>query len=473
MQEDKLLLPSIEKMLASIIEKRPWLRLLNTDKNIFDYLRPAIDWKQQKDIFPSTALLSNIITSHIKRLYGESLADEAREQLEVSWVVETGAHLHIPRRYNRVAKIDEAQINSLLFQGQVLWSLAHQAFGHRLSIGLNSGRVPLDNTNSGAYLDLPALKVPFLLASKKRYPDTPQSLIPVIGVEEVERKIELLDMYKKQRILPEDQYLLGQEILTNFLKVQSTFSDQVSTTHALMLNKVLPTTQITLDSEFIGKDFMIALLKDSTSLTYKIFDDSSWRMKFLDYFSDIRTGWPKGGSPFYSISENDGSYKLTHYDGDLSPEIIIKGLKENALWLTGVMKFFIFMVEAGLLSSGGWTQTSYCTDVKNQAIKLLQELGYSERAEVLSQMPTNIAAVGPCWGVDEVDGTYQLLDAITTILNPSLIDSSKIITLTSNQTLLVATPTLYEFLLEEPARLSYKDLKEILQFAIVPRRLAE
>jgi len=460
---------SINTMLQNIIQKRPKLRKLIADKSILDYLRPALTWKQQENIFPHAKTLEMIITAHIEKLYGEDAAALASKQLKDSWVVETGAHLHIPRRYNNLAQTEGAQINSLLFQGQVLWALANQRLGNHLAIGMNSGRVPLDNTNSGAYLDLPSLKTPMTLASKKKHPDSPQTFISARTKEDIEQKLELLAMYKKQRMIQEQEYELGLEILTNFLVVQSSFSDQVATTHALMLNKLLPNRQITLDSEPVGAEFIIKLLKDPTSLTYSIFTDPYRKALFYQYLKSIQTGWAEHGSPFYQIIQKGEGYRLVDYSGDLSPETIIKGLEERTLWPTGVMKFFAEMVEGGLLSVGGWTQTGYCTDIKMQSVKLLHKFGYKERAEALHKMPTHIAAVGPCWGIDKINGKFQLLDAITTLLDTSIVNLSYITNLTATQTLLIAAPTLYEFLLREPPVINYKDLTEISRYAFARR----
>jgi len=459
----------LSEMLDSILDKRPKLKELNSDQTILEYLRPAVEWKQQKDIFPYTDLLSEVITSGIEGLYGKNLAKKAKKQLESSWVVETGAHLHIPRRYEKVLYTEGPQINSLLFQGQILWALANKALGNDLSISLNSGRVPLDNTNSGAYLDLPGLKTPMPLMSKKRYPEAPQSFIPAASKIDIKRKMELLAAYRQSRNLPEHQYLLGMEVLKNFLKVQSNFSDQVCTTHALMLNKVSPIKQITLDSEFVGRDFILPLLEDKKSLMYKIFNTPGLREKFIISFANIRTGWVLGvGTPFHSIIEVDGELRLANYNGNLDPATLIKGLKNRTLWPTGVLKFFVMMAEAGMLPTGGWTQSVYCSDIKAQAIKFLEELSLTERAKVLQQMPTYIAAVAPCWGIDEIGGHLQLLDAMTPILDPASVDLSQIINLTCDQTLLVAMPTLYEFILGEPPSLNYDDLEDNLQFALRP-----
>lgn len=438
---------SIDKLIQSLVDHRPKLQHLNTDIPIFDYLKPALTWEQQKHIFPHTETLHQLLVTHIEQLYGKERAAEANIELRKSWVVETGAHLHIPRRFNKATPTQEPQINSVIFQGQILWGVANASLGRKLAVSLNSGRVPLDNTNSGAYLDLPSLKSPLTLASKRQHPDSPQSLISARTNDDIKEKIALLDMYKKQKLLPENEYDLGRQVLENFLHVQSSFSDQVATSHALMLNKILPIHQITLDAGSIGRDFILALLKDTTSLTYSIFNDPSKRKDFLEYLHGIRTGWTEDGSPFYAISQREKGVRLLPYTGDLNPATIIKGLEEGTLWHTGVMKFFVFMVEGGMLPIGGWTQAGYCSEIKMQSEKLLQKWGFEERANALKNMPTHLIVVGPCWAITTANGKTQLLDPLTPILDPSSVDLSKIHDLTAKQTLLLAAPTLYEFIL--------------------------
>lgn len=450
---------TIEKVIKSIVHERPGLQSLWTNAPILDYLHPAVTWKQQTS-FPYADTLSAILISHIERLYGTDAAEGVTKQLQNSWVIETGAHLHIPRRYNKVAPTQEAQINPLLFQGQMLWGYANHLLGNKFSISLNSGRVPLDNTNSGAYLDLPALKSPLTLASKRKHPDSPQSLIPARTKEEIKEKMDLLDMYKKQKLIPENQYKLGQQVLKNFFEVQTSFSDQVSTSHALLLNTLLPLKQITLDSEAIAKEFIIKLLKDSTSLTHTLFANPDRRRLFLKELGNIQTGWTEKSSPFYQVHRSGEGFRLVQYDGELDPDTIVKGLEKNTLWPTGVMKFFVYTVEAGILSIGGWTQAGYCTEIKTQSEKLLRELGYDARADALQHMPTQIVTVGPCWGIDTTNGKTKLLDPITAILDPASFDLSIIARMSGKETFILGAPTLYEFLFRQPSSVGYAELAQ-------------
>src|SRR5882724_8980571 len=139
----------IQFMQQIIIEKRPMLAHLKTESSVLEYLQQALTMKMQKDIFPYAELLKKHIVLEIQRLYGNQFAKIANKQLEEGWAIETGAHLHIPRKFDKVGNVQGPQINQLYFQGQVLWAYANESLGRKLSISLSSGKVPLDNINSG------------------------------------------------------------------------------------------------------------------------------------------------------------------------------------------------------------------------------------------------------------------------------------------------------------------------------------
>lgn len=462
----KAITKKIQSMQEFILKERPLLAQLMSKKPVKEYLESALTWKMQPDKFPYADLLRKYIVLEIQRLYGNSFAKIANIQLKEGWAVETGAHLHIPRKYDKVGVTQGYQINPVYFQGQVFWAYANHNLGRKLSISLSTGKVPLDNINSGAYLDLPAFKAPVTLASKKKHPDSPQTLIPATGKEEILKKIEQMEMLRKQRLLPQNQYELGMLVLNNFLKIQSSFSDQVATTHALMMDKILPVKQITIDSEKIDIEFLANIFKDKNSLTYKIFADSSLREKFINYFVGILKGWPAGANPFFSIIKKDEGFRLVNYHGELDPKTLAKGLKEKTIFPSVIMKFFVMMVEAGISPNGAWTQSVYCTQTKERAVKFLKELGFTERAEAVAAIPTQIAAISSCFGMHEANGKYELADAISVLLSPEKYDISNKLELSCKNSLLLATPFLYEYLVKQQAMVTYEDLKNELPFTV-------
>lgn len=457
---------AIEMMQESIIKARPMVAHLRTNESVFEYLRPALTWRMRPDIFPYAELLRKHIVLEVQRLYGTRFAKMAHDQLEEGWVIETGAHLHVPRKYDKVGVTEGPQINQQYFQGQAFWAHANHRLGRKLNISLGTGKVPLDNINSGAYLDLPALKTPITLASKKKHPDSPQTLIPATSKEDILKKIEQIDMYRRQRILPQDQYEIGLFVLNNFLHIQSSFSDQVATTHALLMDRIFPVKQISLDSENIGIEFLANILEDSNSLIHKIFADPALREKFITAFADIFKGWRLGATPFYSVIQKDEGYRLVNYEGDLDPLVLAKGLRTKKVFPYIVMKFFAFMVEAGISPNGAWRQSMYCTETKEKAVVFLRELGYTERAEMVAAIPTHIAAASAIFGIHKFQGKYEVVDPISALLDPVTYDIKTKMDITGEQSLFIATPFLYEMLVGQPAPVSYEDLENQLQSAI-------
>lgn len=452
----------LDFMQESILKVRPTLSYLKTAESVFEYLRPALTWNMKPDVFPYAELLQKHIVLEVQRLYGTYLAKIAQEQLKEGFVIETAAHLHVPRKYDKAGNTEGPQINAQYFQGQVFWGFANHRLGRKLSISLSTGKVPLDNINSGAYLDLPAFKTPITLASKKKHPDSPQTFIPATGKEDILKKMEQIEMLKRQKLLPQNQYEIALFVLNNFLHTQSSFSDQVATTHALLMDRILPVKQITLDSEKIGIEFLANILEDPNSLTHKIFADSAKREKFITSFAGILKGWPLGASPFYSVLQKDEGYRLVNYEGSLEPLTIARGLRTKTIFPSIIMKFFTFMVEAGICPNGGWTQAVYCTQTKDKAVEFLRELGYTKRADIVAQIPTYIAAASASFGIHNVKGNYELVDSISVLLDPIKYDVKNKLDISGNEAFILSTPFLYEYLIKQAALVNYNDLKEQL-----------
>jgi hypothetical protein len=457
---------NLEFMQESILNARPMLAHLMTDKSVTEYLRPALEWRMRQELFPYAELLRKHIVLEVQRLYGNTLSRVVHDQLESGWVIETGAHLHVPRKYDKVGMTQGQQINAAYFQGQVFWAFANHSLGRKVSISLSTGKVPLDNINSGAYLDLPSLKTSITLASKKKHPDSPQSLIPATNKEEILKKMEQIHMLKRQKLLTQKEYEFALLVLNNFLHIQSSFADQVATTHAFLMDRILPVKQITLDSEKIGIEFLAHVLEDSNSLLHKIFVDAQLREKFITSFAGILKGWPLGANPFYTIVQKEEGYRLVGYEGSLEPLALAKGLRTKTIFPSVIMKFFAMMVEAGISPNGAWTQAVYCTQTKEKAVAFLRELGLTERADVVAQIPTHISAASACFGMHEFQGKYELMDAISVLLDPFAYDIKSKLAISGRQAFLLATPFLYEYLLKEAGPLSYADLKEQVPSAV-------
>ncbi|OGK14793.1 hypothetical protein A3H80_03870 [Candidatus Roizmanbacteria bacterium RIFCSPLOWO2_02_FULL_37_19] len=445
-------LSHITKSLDEILKTRPILSKILESHEITDYLKPAFEWNPNERDFPYKNLLCDIICSEVHRLYGKDISDGVRKQFRQAWSVETGAHLHIPKKFDRVTKQNGPQITPLLFQGQVLWASVGYSYGFTYNMSLNSGRIPPNNINSGAYIEFNS--IPSLRTVASKYKETPQSYIPSIKGIELQEKKRLVESYFLQKSITEDEYIRAQAILYIFENETGGFSDQVAVSHAHMLNTATQSTitQVTLDSELIGLQLFSHLLDTHDSVIYKIFSDSELRKKFMKTFQDISTGWNSDESPFNELYEHNTSKVLCmrNYSGDLEIGNLKQLILRKKLLPRGVMKFFMFIVECGICPIGGWNQSAYCTDIRDRSVEFLKEIGLTERAQHVEMIPTNIAGIAPAWGFKTSnDGIVHLLDAISVYDKPlTKKEFENIAHISSRDALLIALPSLYSFLLD-------------------------
>ena len=452
--------------ISAITEIKPVLAAMNTDQPLVDYLKPALEWNPP-DIFPHRQDLTDSMVKQTSQIHGTETAEKLRAQLQRSFGVETGAHLSLPRRYDRISKKDGPQINPLVFQGQLFWVAASAHAGLELSVSASSGRVPLDNSNSGGYIDLPSVE-PITTANRKRYKDTPQTLVPAITADELAQKMQKLTTLKQQKKVPDAEYQIAQEIFAQFLNNPDSFSAQVAAANTLMQNKAFenPVQQITLDSELIGRDLMIQALSNPDSLTHQIFADRELHDLFMQKMSGIDTGWKEGQNPFYSVSQTDG--RLGNYTGELSPDVLIEQLNSGQIWPRGAMKFFTMMIDSGMCPIGGMNQSGYCTEIKNSAIDVAEKAKRSDQAEALRGMPTHLAVVTPCWGYSEKDGETKLLDGITTIFDPlTPTEFNKLLSISGRDALITGSPILHKFVVNADAQVIYPELRDALDGRVV------
>jgi len=487
-----------EKLLINLVEDifkvRPVLKELFTEIPVINHLMPGLSWNPDPNNFPKRKCLEEIIIMETERLYGFKLAQDVSGQLTESWCVETGAHLHIPRRFDRVTIQDSHDFTPIVSQGQIFVPILRKDFDHRLNISLNTGRVPPDNDNSGAFLDLPSLEKPLRLVPS-RFDETPQTLIPAISASDLQKKRQQLETFLGQKRITIDEFKLGCELLKNFENHPDSFSDQAATTHALVMDKTLTSLgvkQITLDSEKIGVFFLRHLLKDKSSIIHEIFSNQNMLLSFINLFADISTGWSsallktglknsvfKDSVLFTRVDRSSKEPKTTNlglikengqlFIGDkrefkllLEPKAIEEALSAGVIMPTGVLKFFSFLTEAGLCMIGGMNQAGYSTLIKEKACELLTQIGLVERAKALLVVPTQLIVISPSWGIVGNEEEARPLDLMSVAINPltreELLQISKI----NGRTALTLSSLALGQLFNIGTKLSVEDLLTII-----------
>jgi len=466
---------SLGSAVQKILNARPVLGKLTKYDHLYQYLAPAVSWNPPADTFPYRLLLKKIITEEAKRLYGQETGVKLNIELDASWAVETGAHAHLPKRYDRPSKRQGAQINPLVFQGQMAWAAVnHNQRKNNFNLSLSSSRVPINNANSGCYFDYSFSAEPLRLVSN-RYKETPQTFIPTLSVAQLQTKREQVVTLKNSKKINSQELELAQKILDVMAQhsAGTGLPDQIVTAHAAMISQALPPglTQITLDSEEIGRQFLIELLGKPQSITYQIFKNQELYDTLHETLQNIATGWEKEESMFYQIDRSHSEPRFKEYTGALDSVVLQTELKQGTILPKGLLKFFVFMIEGGLCPIGGMNQSMYCTQLRDQSIDFLEQKSSDKvRTELLRHMPTDIATITPCWGTaqhEEGTGLINALDCIYQPLTNNELDS--IAKLSGLDSLWLAAPSLCKLLLNKASSISYPDLKDMLQTKIINR----
>ncbi|MBI4835640.1 MAG: hypothetical protein HY817_00095 [Candidatus Abawacabacteria bacterium] len=458
----------LNQMLEAVFANKPVLRGLIHQETLGQYLDNALHWNVGEEFAGKQAFLSRL-GHEVARLYGDQTAAKVTAQMLTSFVLETGAHLHLPRRQDKVSKSTPYNVNAIIFQGQILWAAANAAKGHSVSISFSSSRVPVNNANSATYLDLPALEAPVRLVSD-RYKESPQYAVP--GINEEARARLRGQLAKIKGRLGNDHAEV--QLLESFLVIcdrhPDHLSDQAALMHSTWMNQVLSESEITpvtIDSESVAAQFLADMLADKSSVVGRIFADAALRQQFLVDMAGIPTGWEEGEIPFNQIDNSGKSARLQPYTGNLDPDLLAQKLRAREILPYGILKFFCLISDAGVCPIGGMMQSGYLTELRNRSEKFLQMLGEARRADKLATMPTDVAIVSPCWGIALAQKSLlNGVDALNAGVSKS--DLQRIIQLSGRESLAIAAPTLYAFMCGETPPLGYgSDLAALTPSAIL------
>jgi hypothetical protein len=440
-------------MLETLLKHRPIFATLLKASSMKKYLEPAFNWDPSG--FSHRKKLQSIICKNLAALYKLTPNDiELLEhQFENSWSVQTGEHIWIPRVRSKASnKISTDGIimpshNPLAFQGSIYWAAMSDFRNYTFSILLGTGRVPANNPISGEYLEISRI-APLIRMIPEKWNSTPQLLIPPINEHSLSKIITALRNIGG--MVSEEEFYFWLDALQKIHFEASSFTDQIAMLHSKVMNKVMPIKQLTAESEKIAINFLIELLEDNTSLTHKIFSEKKLYQIFLQKFSDINTGWTANSGPFLQTEKNGIPTRFIEYTGEASIEKILPLLKDGFIFPKGVLKFFIFMVEAGLLSIGGMYQIEYCTEIKNRSVQFLDSLGENTCSKNLACMPTEIATITPCWGTKSGERLLDVLDCITNPLTKN--DLNQILHISGENSLQNAAIVLYPFFTSKIAK---------------------
>lgn len=337
--------------------------------------------------------------------------------------------------------------NPMVYQGVVYWAAMNKFLGYNFSVALSTGRIPLNNPLAASYLEI-SEDMDLIRLVPEAWHQVPQILIPAMNknaIDSIRGKIGINNHALSSRVSN-----VFQEVMSCMELNNESFTDQIASAQSLMMSKSMPVRHVSIESESIAVKFLIRLFSDNNSLAHRVFSDKSLRANFLDSFGAIGTGWKKNSSPFYETVYSEKFPKLAEYSGGLEPEEILQKLQQGNIIPKGVMKFFVFMIEGGLLPVGGIAQNVYCSEIKRRAMLFLDLLGEKGRANELINMPTEIATITPCWSMNNSNTgrMTNILNCLEVPLNSD--DLLQMLNISGAESIMNASPVLYPFLTGKP-----------------------
>ena len=440
-------------MILEILEHRPGLKDLLEANSLKEYLQPAFSWNPTT--FPNRSMLKSILVHELTQLYklNELETTLLQKQLDSSWCIQTGEHIWLPRvREGVKQKFSESGTllpshNPMVFQGSILWSAMTRANGHSFSLLAGTGRVPINNPISGSHLEISRDLAMLRLVSEKWH-SSPQLFVPAINKNTL-KSIELFLLKNQQQLsinAIEAFSFFHQELMDKELL----FVDQIALAHSHLISRTNPVTQLTVESERLAVKFIHKLLSDQNTITYNVFASPTLRMEFVNKLSNIATGWKATDTPFLIVNTSSKTPTLTEYRGTLDVNTIKQLLFSGALFPKGVLKFFVFMLEGGLLPIGGMCQRVYCSEIRDRSVELLRDIKEYKLADSLTDMPTQIATITPCWGLMHNNRLTDFLDCLEKPISKNQLQDTLLTT--GEQAIKNAALTLYPFLTGKPAR---------------------
>jgi len=389
----------IGDILGNLLNLRPTLKPLWEAQNLGQYLAPLMKWEFQPKLFPHAQLFLDLVKNEVARCYGDDTAIQVAAQLKQNFTVETGVHVSLPRLFDRatIHSIPLNNVNTLTFQATLYSAAARLAAGQSFHISCSTGHISLSNINSGAYLQ-PDVDHCLRLQPNK-LDKTPQTYLPALTIERLD------NILKGAKLTASGERRI-ETFRQNVKNHPDNFSRQIATSHAALYNEVLPhgVRQITFDFELVVPAYLMALLKDPNSLTYRLFSTQGGRDFLRNEFDDVITGWKRDVPPFDVMEIRNGYLHVSHapYLGNLSPESICAALEKKKILPKTALSFVLFMLEAGLAPAGGMRQTHYATQIRDKLVSWLRkEYPDDPRSDALAALPSDRAVLTPLWGVND------------------------------------------------------------------------
>lgn len=355
-----------------------------------------------------------VLNKEISRLLGDEIAKSVTDQLQKNQSFSTAQHfssiIH-PRNLNATLQsalpFFEADPNNEACQNIIVLSCANISFDNPWF-----PRGIIFHTLTDEIFT--ANRLVFFSRKVRPLPITYFPAYEESAIIEMQEKIQ--DMKNKQ-LLPESTFKKLQEtldVIFKDLKVLAckTFTDQITITSFAIWKKILEAVSdnlhipnlVFLEQENIVLQLLLTYHIGKPTIINEILFNPKYHALIEEYFDGIQGGFSiknkSGTFLFWAIpkeqkyrtqlfrNENmleslDGSYKI-----ELTPESIIRGIKEKELIPSTQLSMILLSLYYGYALTGGMEQANYLTLTKEAYIKLLEKIGDQENIDACNDTIT-------------------------------------------------------------------------------------
>ncbi len=346
---------SLNEIKVQVFKKRPVLGEIENnfgDLTLSGYIKTAWEMPKQK---PDQEFLK-IISHFLNTIYGSNIADQARQQLLAKPLVSTIDHLGIWG-------------HPIFVNADLIYSLHFKLPEYAICLATES--VSLNNVTSwsGSVLKHDDF------ANLHRHSFFPDKLktLPVFSTPSITEKDIL--RFKKNK---ESEYILNAlQIDTN----QNSFSTQTCRMSYNLWQKVFPSAPklVYLPLESIVLEYIKNIIGDQENIIGKLILTAEGRELWQKYFSNEHTFM------FWGIDEKGRRQILRNLPDRGNLLKLIEGRK---IYPSSPLCFMVLLY-TGFACVGGFTQTTWLTEVKEKFVSLLKDLQTSQEVILnITSIPT-------------------------------------------------------------------------------------
>ncbi len=348
---------NLEKIKKLVFSKRPVLKEVYTKYGHLTLEEYVQTWEVSKQK-PGNEFLSAVYEC-TKNIYGNPIAKQVKEQIKQKPLISTVDHLGI---WGHPIFVNSDAFYSLYFKPK------------EIPIILATESVSLNNVTSLSGCLLKHDREGQL--KKYSFFTDKQKTLPVFSVPGVSKKDLVKMKVKIQGLNPE---ILG--AFTPEVFKLKTFSLQASLISHNLWKKVFPSAPkiVYLPLETILLKYLEKTLLDPKNIFSKLILEKKSQELWKKYFGKEAT------LMFWGI-DSKGKRQLTSQLP--SKKEILNAIKKRTLYPSSPLGFMLLLF-AGVSCVGGFTQTTWLTEVKEKFVKLLKELGEKEEVfERILKIPT-------------------------------------------------------------------------------------